>query len=458
VNELDHTVAWVRAHGPAPLPLDGWDQASIWGWDDTAGSLYAYLRHNTDDPVKPPFIRIGPDDDNPTITLPEALAVHIAMAAERDSREVITALDEAVDGYGVWWPPDDSVGSVTGAGLSHGDVYFPDVAEILAQDWIRGEPHAITERKIELRAMAKAQVRAEQRGTDMQHVRLATLPSRVLDTISSECLERRPLLAEAANSVLTERVGLWDDLAHAHSQPERDEAAGQLWKRFEEMPDEALREDAAYWHEWGGSDDMPSPAEEIAQAVLRDRAQRPTTPDDIPAWMLRPSWFLVTSLPWPEGAQGMSEAAFAIAPEVTRIVRRRDAAGKPLPLSQNFDRFLELAQRHANATDTHVVFVSDLTVWLTDLGYGFRPWSNAGVDFDAALDELVQERVGLYLTISQRAYAILCSTARELTLVSPSGTEKVQPAERERVRGSFQEILYKEAYSRHPVEVQPNNG
>ena len=28
----DETVAAVRTRGPLPLPLEGWDQASIWGW------------------------------------------------------------------------------------------------------------------------------------------------------------------------------------------------------------------------------------------------------------------------------------------------------------------------------------------------------------------------------------------------------------------------------------------
>lgn len=81
MDELDETVAWVRAHGPAPLPLDGWDQASIWGWDEATGSLYAHLWRNTDDPASPPPVRIEPDDYTPAITWPETLAQHIAMAA-----------------------------------------------------------------------------------------------------------------------------------------------------------------------------------------------------------------------------------------------------------------------------------------------------------------------------------------------------------------------------------------
>ncbi len=40
MHQPDETAEAVRTSGRVPLPLDGWDQASIWGWDDTASSLY----------------------------------------------------------------------------------------------------------------------------------------------------------------------------------------------------------------------------------------------------------------------------------------------------------------------------------------------------------------------------------------------------------------------------------
>jgi hypothetical protein len=48
VDELDHLhedeiVAAVRGRGHLPLPLEGWDQASVWGSDEATGSLYAHL-------------------------------------------------------------------------------------------------------------------------------------------------------------------------------------------------------------------------------------------------------------------------------------------------------------------------------------------------------------------------------------------------------------------------------
>jgi hypothetical protein len=92
VNELDATVACVRAHGPAPLPLDGWDHASIWGWDETASSLYAHLWRNDDDPAKPPSIQVESGDYTPSITFPESLAQHVAMATGCNPWEVLTAL------------------------------------------------------------------------------------------------------------------------------------------------------------------------------------------------------------------------------------------------------------------------------------------------------------------------------------------------------------------------------
>lgn len=129
MNELDEIIAWVRARGPVPLPLDGWNRASIWGWDETTGSLYAHLWRNTDNPTTLPAVRIEPDGYTPAITLIPALAQYIAMAANCDPWDVVTALleienqseyrdskdenakaDEAdtvvtlTEDHGIWWP------------------------------------------------------------------------------------------------------------------------------------------------------------------------------------------------------------------------------------------------------------------------------------------------------------------------------------------------------------------
>jgi hypothetical protein len=97
MDEVDETVALVRAYGPTPLPLDGWDRASIWGWDEATGSLYARLWRNGDDPAKPPAIRIGPDDFTPAITFAATLAQHVAMAVDCDPWDVLTALHQVED-------------------------------------------------------------------------------------------------------------------------------------------------------------------------------------------------------------------------------------------------------------------------------------------------------------------------------------------------------------------------
>ena len=137
-DELDEVVAWVRARGPQPLPLDGWDQASIWGWNEAAGSLYAHLWRNTDDPGGPPAIRIEPGEYTPPITWPETLSQYVAMALDLSPWTVDTVIGDMVEvigdmveqdrdraaedraatptspgttvtmleGHGIWWPPD----------------------------------------------------------------------------------------------------------------------------------------------------------------------------------------------------------------------------------------------------------------------------------------------------------------------------------------------------------------
>jgi hypothetical protein len=113
VNETDETVARVRACGSVSLPLDGWEVASIWGWDETTSSLYAHLWRNTDDPAKPPTIRIQPDDHTCALEFPATLAQHIAMAVDQDPWDVLTALYE-VDSQGdeAAGPKADEAGTV----------------------------------------------------------------------------------------------------------------------------------------------------------------------------------------------------------------------------------------------------------------------------------------------------------------------------------------------------------
>jgi len=91
----DETVAAVRTRGPLPLPLEGWDQASVWGWDEATRSLYAHLWCNSDDPAKASAIRIGPDDYSPAITCDVTLAQRIAMVTGCDPWRALWVLLDA---------------------------------------------------------------------------------------------------------------------------------------------------------------------------------------------------------------------------------------------------------------------------------------------------------------------------------------------------------------------------
>jgi hypothetical protein len=96
-DDIDETVVWVRARGPQPLPLDGWDQASVWGWDESTASLFAHLWRNTDDPATSPTVRIEPDDYTPPIPFCATLAQHIAISVECSPWTALAALYEVAD-------------------------------------------------------------------------------------------------------------------------------------------------------------------------------------------------------------------------------------------------------------------------------------------------------------------------------------------------------------------------
>jgi hypothetical protein len=167
---------------------------------------------------------------------------------------------------------------------------------------------------------------------------------------------------------------------------------------------------------------------------------------DVPAmqpetWMTDPSWFLVTGLPWPEKQADAeaAEAAFAIAPYVTQAVRPVGPEGNPVPLGRDLALMLDAGSRCAAALGKRVLFLSDITLWLADIGLS---WERIGVDFPAAQNELEQQEIGMCLSLPQRAYAILCSTARTLTIYGASGGQaEIPPEERELVRADFEAAL-----------------
>jgi hypothetical protein len=158
-------------------------------------------------------------------------------------------------------------------------------------------------------------------------------------------------------------------------------------------------------------------------------------------WMTDPSWFLVSGLPWPEDQDNaeIAEAAVAIAPDVTQMARPVGPDGKPVPLGRYLALMLDAGSRCAAAMGQRVIFLSDITRWLADVGLS---WDRIGVDFPTAQNELEHQVVGLYLKLSQRAHTILCSTARTLTIHYTSGDiVEVPPEERELLRARFEAAL-----------------
>jgi hypothetical protein len=140
-------------------------------------------------------------------------------------------------------------------------------------------------------------------------------------------------------------------------------------------------------------------------------------------WMTDPSWFLVTALPWPEdqAEAEITEAAFAIAPYVTQAVRPtgpEGKPGKPVPLGRDLALMLDAGSRCAAALGKRVLFVSDITAWLADIGLS---WERLGVDSRSAENDLEQQAIGMYLAVSRRAYSIVCSVSDTLTIHYTSG-------------------------------------
>jgi hypothetical protein len=158
-------------------------------------------------------------------------------------------------------------------------------------------------------------------------------------------------------------------------------------------------------------------------------------------WMTDPSWFLVGGLPWPEdqAAAGMAETTFTIAPAVTQAVRPVGADGKPVPLGHDLALLLDTGAQCAAALGERVIFLSDITLWLSDSG---QSWERIGVNFPAAQDELEQQKTGLFITVSRRAHMILCSAAHRLTIYCTDGdVAEVTSEERKLVRANFEQRL-----------------
>jgi hypothetical protein len=156
--------------------------------------------------------------------------------------------------------------------------------------------------------------------------------------------------------------------------------------------------------------------------------------------MTHPPLFLVTGLPWPDddGDAEIAEAALAIAPDVTRAVRPVGPDGQPVPLGRDLAVMLDAGSQCAAALGKRTLLVSDITRWLAGTG---RTWESIGVDFATAQNELEQQSPALIVTVSQLAYAILCSAARDLTVYTSGRAAEVPTGEREQVRAALEARL-----------------
>ena len=157
-------------------------------------------------------------------------------------------------------------------------------------------------------------------------------------------------------------------------------------------------------------------------------------------WMTDPSWFLIAGLPWPEHHvdADVAEAAFAVAPSVTEAVRPAGPDGEPVPLGRDLALMLDAGSRCAAALGKRVLFLADISRWLADIG---QSWERIGVGFDTALAELGQG-IGVYLSISQRAHAVLCSPTRTLMICYTSGRRVESGDEdRELLRAQLEAVL-----------------
>lgn len=134
---------------------------------------------------------------------------------------------------------------------------------------------------------------------------------------------------------------------------------------------------------------------------------------------------------WPEDVDGdIAEAAFVVAPAtVPRSVMPPDAV-----------TILDYAEAYAEERSVRVVFFSDLTRWLSELG---TSWLDKDIDWSVALDAMRESRIPtVYFAVNRRTYQHLCDTGRRRTRHFLRGrTEVLRASEREEVRETMVDLL-----------------
>jgi hypothetical protein len=124
---------------------------------------------------------------------------------------------------------------------------------------------------------------------------------------------------------------------------------------------------------------------------------------------------------------------------VTLAVRPVGPDSKPVPLGRDLVLMLDAGSRCAASLGKRVIFLSDITRCLADIGLS---WERIGVYFPTAQNELEEQSPGLFVMVSHRAYTILCSATPNMTTHYASGsTTEVPPEERELARANFEATL-----------------
>jgi hypothetical protein len=126
----------------------------------------------------------------------------------------------------------------------------------------------------------------------------------------------------------------------------------------------------------------------------------------------------------------MGEGAFAIAPR---------SVGKSIP--QYVDGVLGVTAVYAKEHPAQrVVWFTDVTRWLDARGHS---WASLDIDWERALMEIQELPIlGLYITVSRRAYTHLANAAKRATIFYDDGTsEPLTEKEREAVRAALEKTL-----------------
>jgi hypothetical protein len=134
-------------------------------------------------------------------------------------------------------------------------------------------------------------------------------------------------------------------------------------------------------------------------------------------------------------AIGMAEAAYAIAPPTV-------TGGVWSTLPKDVEDLLGFVDVYAaEHPDQGVVWFSDVTRWLE--WEKDSSWSILDVDWEHALEQLPElPLLGLYMTVSRRAYTHLVNTAEVFELIYTDGTREVlSDAERDDVHEALRQKL-----------------